>query len=176
MSVIGFYRYKVKPNTNQDVNLYINGILSGTKTIEIKDFCEGSKRIKFLNKDGQYRFVVFNKYYEINDKPKEIGKVNNIITSLLSSQTAEKSVGYKNERKLDLVSESISQDELNVFKDLWTSPRVYLYIGDGLTDEISDWVEVTIQTKNPITKIPKGSYTDIKLSAILPKHYSVNML
>lgn len=176
MSKIGYYRVKQNVEQDSEVKLYINNLLASTKNIIIKDWCEGNKRIKFINKDGQYRFLSFNRYFEGKDKVKELGKVNKLMTSLLDSQSSESSIGNKNDRTLSLRSDDISEDELLILNDLWASPRIYLYIGDGITEEKKDWIEVTIKAKKPILNIKKGSYTDILIDLTLPKHYTVNMI
>jgi len=176
MSYIGFYRYKITPSANQNVEMYIDNILTSTKSIEVRAYCDESKRLKFLNKDGQYRFATFNRFYETKDKPKEIGRANKIISSLLSSQSDTESIGYKNDKTISLTADDISQTELLVLKDLWTSPRVFLYVGDGVTDTEEDYIQVEVKVKNPINRISKGSFIDIKLDVILPRHYTINML
>ena len=176
MSEIGFYRYKANVSQDSEVKLYINYALASTKQIVIKDWCEDNKRIKFLNRDGQYRFTSFNRFYEYADKPKQIGKVNKLITSLLDSQSDTDSVGVRNERMLYLTADDISEAELNIMKDLWTSPRVFLYVGDGITDVESDYVQVIIKAKNPVNNIPKGSYIDLRIEVKLPKHYTITMI
>jgi hypothetical protein len=130
--------------------------------------------LKYLNKDGQYRFFGFNKYWERSDKPKEIGRSNKIITSLLSSQTDSVSIGYRNERTLDLVAENVTQEELTQLADIWLSPKVYLRVGDGDTSE--DWIEVTIDTKDTVSRIRKGNAKDVELSVVLPKWYNIGLL
>lgn len=173
MSTIGYYRYKFSPTSSQDVNVYVNGILEGTKSVIVQDWCDNNKFIKFLNKDGQYRFFAFNRFWESSDKPKEIGRASNIITSLLNSQSAEKSIGYKNTRSIEVTAD-VTQDELNILQDLWTSPKVYLHIGTTYSE--SDWLEVSISTKNTVNKIKKGSVTKIVATIELPEWYSISLL
>jgi len=175
MSNIGYYRYKKTATSNSDVYLYINGELVSTKTIIVKEFCTNNKLIKYLNKDGQYRFYTFNRFWESKDKPKEIGRTNKIITSLFNSQSSESTVGYKNERTLEMTAENVSQSELDILNDLWKGPKVYLYIGTG-SDLESDWLEVSISAKDTITRIRKGGYKDITITVLLPEWYSITLL
>ena len=108
----------VVDNTRYDIQIFSTELIT-TKTIIVREFCDNSILLKYLNKDGQYRFFGFNKYWERSDKPKEIGRSNKIITSLLSSQTDSVSIGYRNERTLDLVAENVSQEELTQLADIW---------------------------------------------------------
>lgn len=176
MSKIGLYRYKFAPQQDITVSLFVNYVLTSSKQVIVKDWCEGDKKIKFLNKDGQYRYIAFNRFYEGSDKPKELGRANKTILSLLSSQASENSVGYKNDRTINLRSDHVSQEELAIIKDVYTSPRVFYYVGDGTTDVENDWIQVSVKAKNPITNIRKGSFTDVIIDITLPEHYTINML
>jgi len=175
MSKIGYYRYKNVFNSNTELGLYVNGELESIKNVYVRDWCEGNILLKYINKNGQYRFFPFNKYWEREDKPKEIGKANKIIVSLLEDQSSQKSVGYKNERALNLVAESVTQDELEILNDIYTSPNVFVYIGIN-TDTIQDWLQVTIESRKPSSKIKKGNVTDVELSVVFPEWYSIGLL
>jgi len=84
-------------------------------------------------------------------------------------------VGYKNERALNLVAESVTQDELEILNDIYTSPNVFVYIGIN-TDTIQDWLQVTIESRKPSSKIKKGNVTDVELSVVFPEWYSIGLL
>lgn len=178
MSEVGYYRYKLTDLTEgtRVISFYKNGSLSGTKTITIKPFCSLQKYLKYLDSKGQYRFFIFNKFYEISDKPKLLGKSNKIITSILTSQTDSNNVGYKNERTITLVNDDVSASELIILSDVYTSPRVYLYIGDGTTDETKDWIEVTITSKDNQYKWKKQKFGTVKIDVQLPEWYTIKMI
>lgn len=176
MSEVGYYRYKITPIADRTAKIYINGVATPEKIVKVLPWCDGNKRIKFLNKNGQYRFAAFNRFHESSDKPKEIGQVNKIITSLLHSQSETNSVGMNTTRTLNLVADDVSSDQLEILKDLWLSPRVYLYIGNGTTDLESDYILVTAKVKNPVNNIMKGSYLDLVVELELPKHYTITMI
>lgn len=176
MSTVGYYRYKAVFNSDSDVNLYINQEIVATKSVKVRPVCDEFKIIKYLNKDGQYRFFNFNRFWESRDKPREIGRANKIITSLLDTQSSSSSIGYKNDKTITVYADDVSQEELILLVDLWTSPRVYLYMGDGTTYDISDWVEVSIKSKDNLNRIKKGGYQDLFMDIILPEHYTINML
>lgn len=176
MSEIGYYRHKSTPSADQDVTLYVNGVEVVAKSIVLREWCDGSKLIKFLNKAGQYRFFAFNQYWESSDKAKKIGKSNKIITSLLTSKSSTDNMGYKNTRTITCVADDVTQAQLDILSDLWTSPKVLLYVGDHVTYDIDDWIEVEAISKNPINKIRKGGSTDISVSITLPEWYSITLL
>ena len=106
MSKIGYYRYKLDnlPVGNTTISFYINGALAVTHSIVVKPYCTGEKLIKYLDKDGQYRFYPFNKYYEERIDAKLIGKTNEFITSILTAQSNEKNIGYKSAKTLSLIA------------------------------------------------------------------------
>lgn len=174
MSEIGYYRYKTIADEEKIVNFTKDGILAGTKTIIPIEVCEGSKILKYLDRSGQYRFYPFNKFWESKDKPKLLGKASKIIESVLNSQSSESNIGYKNDRTISLVAENVSQDELTLLSDIYTSPRVLLYIGTT-TDEKKDWIEVDVKGDN-INRLRKRKFTKVNIDITLPKWYSISML
>lgn len=178
MSQIGFYRYKVNSFSegNNTISFLVNGSLVVTHTIVTKQACTGNQLVKYLDKNGQYRFYPFNRFYEKRDNPQELGQTNEFITNLLNAQTNSKSVGYKNKRSISLVAEYVTSDELDVLSDLWTSPRVYLYIGDGTSDNLEDWVQCKIINGDNLVRRRKGDNGRINLELELPEHFTITML
>jgi hypothetical protein len=175
MSSVGYYRYKTTANQEKTLSVFINGSLAGSKDIVPVDSCEDDLIIKYLDKNGHYRFRPFNKYYQKNDDPTEIGKVNRFITNIRTDQSDTQSVGYRNNR-LIFANTDIPNNELEKFIDIYTSPRVYLYIGDGTTDNMADWVEVKLTSRNNIVKRSRGNTGRIDITIELPANYSVQMI
>lgn len=177
MSSIGYYRYELSNVGNgvtKTVTLNIGGTPTYTKTITGKEFCTGSKLIKFLDKKGQYRFLPCNKFYQTLDNPTLIGKTNELITSILSDQTNSKSIGYRNDRVLSLVSCDLNETELTFTSDIYSSPRVYLYIGTG--DDAKDWLQVTVLSSDNIVKRRKLNFGVINFSVQLPENFTIKMI
>jgi hypothetical protein len=176
MSEVGYYRLKLSdlPVGSRTISFYKNGSLSGSKTITIKPSCEDQKILKYIDSKGQFRFFPFNKYYDVSDKPKLIGKANKIITSILTSQSDSSNIGYRNERTISLVADDVSQEELVILSDIYTSPRVFLFVGSG--DSVSDWIEVTIKAKDNQYKWRKNKFGAVKIDVELPEWYSIKML
>lgn len=175
MSTIGYYRYKTLADEAKEVNFTVNGVLTGTKTITPINFCVGGKILKYLDKNGQYRFYPFNKYYETNDNPTLIGTSNKLITSILSDQSNKKNIGYKNERKISLVAD-VPNDELDKLVDIYSSPRVYLYIGNGSQDGDQYWLEVEANADQNIVRRRKANTGQINITVTLPENYSIKMI
>jgi hypothetical protein len=177
MSDIGYYRYKVASVgvNGSTVVFSVNGNPAKTVTITPVQICTGARILKYLNRDGQYRFFPFSNYYEELDIPTEIGKTNKLITSILTAKSSNSSIGYKSDRVVNLYSEPVSETQLEILKDIYTSPRVYLYIGTG-NDNDSDWIEVTIKADRHIRKEAKKKFSRICIEVKLPETYSITML
>lgn len=174
MSKIGYYRVKTLVEGGKELTLYKNGVEASTAVVKSLDQCSEDRIVKFLDSKGQYRFFVFNKYYDVQDSPKQIGSTNEFITSILTDKTNSKNIGYKNERQLSLSAE-VTNDQLPYLPDIHFSPRVYLYIGNGTSDIDRDWVEVTVSSDN-IVKRKKGNSGPITLRVTLPEWFTIKMI
>lgn len=175
MSQVGYYRYKLNDLTvgTRTITFFKNGTPSGSKTIDVKEWCEGNKILKFLDRNGQYRFYPFNRYWETKDKPKLIGKASKIIESVLDSQSNTSNVGYKNTRTISLVAENVSETEMSVLADIYSSPRVFMYVGED-TDLAKDWIQVEIKKGGQVS-LRKANFGKIELDVILPEWYTIRM-
>jgi hypothetical protein len=178
MSNIGYYRKKIKPASAGTLTATFvrDGVDSGTKTIRVKKMCAGYKVLKYLNKNGQYRVYPFERTFVFSNKPESIGQTNELITSILTAQTNSKNIGFRNERTFDLIAVSVPADELVLLSDLVTSPRVYLYVGDGTTDLQKDWVEVEISNATEIIENTNKKFNDFTITVKLPENFNVTML
>lgn len=175
MSVVGYYRYKTLADVEKDVNFVVNFVLTSTKTVRPLDFCPEARILKYLDRNGQYRFFPFYQYYETKDRPKQIGSTNKFITSILTDQSSESNIGYKNERKVSLSTDATTE-ELDTLTDIYTSPRVYLYVGANTSDTPQDWLEVVGVVKNPIVRRRKANTGGIDIVVTLPEHFTIKMI
>lgn len=173
----GYYRLKVSDLDADTTYQLKEGVtVLATKTVRVKEFCTGSRYMKYLDRNGQYRFYPFNPMWETKDSPKKIGQINQLITNILIDQGGSKSVGYTNDRKLTLVADDVLNDELDILSDVYTSPRVYLEIGDGTTDEAKDWVRVDVVSSDNLVRRKKGNTSKVQLTVTLPEWYNITML
>lgn len=174
MSKIGFYRYKIENATTQDVTLYINNVIASVKHVVARPVCTGFKMLRWLDRNGQFRFYPFNAEHAVKYSPKQIGDVNNIVSSLLSSRSDTKNVGYNATRSMTLRAVQVSQTELDILSDLYISPRVSLYVGDLSKYEDTDWIDVTVSGDN-IARRDKLNFGKVELTVTLPKHHTITM-
>lgn len=174
MSQVGFYRYKAAPAINKTYKWIVNNLEAGAKEVKVLDTCPGDLILKYLDHNGQYRFYPFSRYYETNDTPQKIGSVNKFLTSILTDQSNNSNVGYKNQRIISATAEA-NTEQLGKLNDIYTSPRVYLYIGSG-TDTAQDWIEIEINAAPAVVKRRKANSGFISVNIVLPEHYTITML
>lgn len=172
MSKIGYYRYKCLADIEKIIPFYINSELVCEHTIKPILVCGTPKVLKYLDSNGQYRIYPFSSVYRSLETQKQIGSVNKFITSILTGQTNKQNIGYNNERKLELTA-NVAGDELEKLTDIYTSPRVYLFIGTGNSDLANDWLEVTIEIKDAIIHRPKGNYGQMDITVNLPEQFTI---
>ena len=178
MSRIGYYRYKLDnlstAQVTKNVTFYINNISVVTHSINISQFCEGEKLLKYLDTEGQYRFISFNKYWEGRNNPESIGVTSEIVKNILNAQSNEKALGYKNNKTLSLTKSDISADQLLVYQQILTSPRVYLQIGE--LDGLQDWLLVSVRPIDAVYKRRKLLGGNFSIEITLPENYSQKMI
>lgn len=174
MSNIGYYRYKVIPSAvgTTTVEFYVNGSLKKTCTVVAREFCNGYKILKYLDSSGRYRFFPFNHKWQQVDRPTLLGEMENFVTSILDSQSDTKVIGYKTQRTLTLTAGSVSVDELEKLADIFNSPMVYLYVGDGVNDRTQDWILVTV-SGDGIGRRKNNQFGKVVIEVKLPEHYSI---
>jgi hypothetical protein len=175
MSEIGYYRYKTIADAVKTISWIVNSSYVASKEVIPVQACEGSLILKYLDSNGQYRFYPFNKFYRTFDVPESIGKTNKFITNILNDQTSKQNIGFRNERKISLVAD-VPDAELEKLTDIYTSPRVYLYIGSGSSDAASDWLEVSQEIPDAIVRRRKRNSGKIEINLTLPKHFTIAMI
>ena len=168
----GYYRYKLNDLAAGTYYFQwtVNGVVSCVNKVVIKPICPNDMYIKYLDSKGYYRFFIFNSYWQQRDETSLIGKVNNLVTSIQKAQSSSKNIGYKNTRKLILTAGNVSAQELELLKDIYTSPRVYIKTKDG----DSQWVLVTV-VGDGIGKNYKSTNKSVTLEIELPEQYTISM-
>ena len=177
MSQIGFYRYKIEQAlaVPEEVKFFVNGILTSTATIIPRINCGGQKLIKYLDSSGRYRVFSFNNYWQQSNKPKEIGTINVFYPSLTFGQSESKSIGYTNTKTLTLSAENVSDEELEILEDIYSSPRVYLYVGRTGGDTLPDWILVSV-SGDGIGRRKKKLFGKVTITVDLPKQYCISLM
>lgn len=171
------YRYKIASATAGRFPVFFkrDGVTVAAQCVEFKPFCAGGKILKFMDRNGLYRFFPFNEYWEESFKPDMIGETEYSIDSLRTAQSGTRNIGYENSKELNLVAYDVTASELAILEDLFVSMRVYLYIGTT-GDAPADWLLVTVTSGNNISRRRRGSLGKIDVTVKLPEQYTVTGL
>ena len=145
------------------------------KKIKVLPYCEGDIILKYLDRNGMYRFYRFTKNYERTVDTDEIGSIEHTFTSLSTGQGYQKSIGNKSVDKIKARAENVPVEDLNILKDLYTSPRVYFHLGEAGTDNLSNWVLVKVKGDG-IAKLPKRNFVNVEIEIELPANNEITML
>jgi hypothetical protein len=164
--VVGMYRAYVEATEDSIYFIKLGTEIKQAYIVKYKEQCEGMT-LKFLDNNGMYRFISCNKFYETKTSPKLLGIVNNFVISL-SDFGKTKNVGYTSDKIYSLVYESQNDYDLDLIKDLYISPMVYLLIGEI-------WVAVDIKGDN-INKTRKKSIRTINLEATIKDINTITLL
>jgi len=164
------YKYKVSnlPTGLNEVDIYINGVKASTATVLIRENCENGIYLKYLDRYGRYRFFLFNNLWRGSFSVRKIGTRANF--SGVNIQQQDRVVGYESNRNITAVADIVTQKEIDVLSDIYTSPRVYLKIGN--TDTIKDWLLVEV-SGDGLYRLGKLKLTKVTLTITLPRHYAV---
>lgn len=164
----GFLRKCIIPDTI-GLNVYVVTIdgVGYAHTVDVKPWCDGNIMLKYLDRNGYYRFMHFNSYYNRQSTPELIGHVNELITSLLTDKGDRRILGYNNNDTLTMTAMPLRYNDIFLLKDLYNSHDVQIYT--------TKWIRVTIQGDG-ITKLNKRTVKDVTITAALPKSYNITEL
>lgn len=164
--------YREKKLLTESANITVNGV---TKFVEVLPYCEGDIVLKYLDKNGMYRFYKFSRFYARNVRGELIGSVENVFTSLSSGQGFKKNIGYNAQEELTVKANAVPASHMESLQDIYTSARVYMHIGDHGDDALKDWVLVDVEGDGLI-KHKKRQFNDIELTILPPANNEITML
>lgn len=165
----GFIRKALEPTSvgNFTETLVIEGE-EFSHNYKVRDFCNSDLLLKFLDNDGQYRFLGLSSYYQKSVSPQKIGDVDRIVTSLQTDKGDKRRIGYNTSVIITGSIDSLSESELLATADLFSSNDVELRIG-------AKWVQVFVQGDG-IIKPGKGKFKDLTVNLELPRSYNITSL
>jgi hypothetical protein len=70
---------------------------------------------------------------------------------------------------------NVTKWERSILASLGNSPRVYMYVGNFTTDDMSDYIEVTVKTDG-IARSEKQLASMFEVTVTLPKYNNVTMM
>lgn len=166
----GFYREKMLLTQNTTIT---RG--GKAKAVEVLPYCDGDVILKYLDRNGMYRFYKFSRFYRREIKPELIGSVENFFGSLSTAQGYKKNIGYRSQEELTVKAVAVPARHMESLKDIYTSPRIYMHIGVLGDDNASDWVLVDIESDGMI-KHNRRQFNDIELTILPPANNEITML
>lgn len=162
-------------NLEMECSLTINKFykLDPDQVINIKSFepCDGGKYIKYLSREGFYRYWLFNKYFTIEGSQTKIGSLVNYFDTMVGSQGRTKNIGYKDAlQKIIVTSENVDKEDQRMLMDIFTSPAVYLWTATpGTTDIETLWTLVDVEGSHQIKE--KNNFQEFTCTLVLPELY-----
>src|SRR5690554_5452644 len=145
------------------------------KTIEVLPHCDGDVILKYIDRNGMYRFYKFSRFYRREIEPELIGSIENIFGSLSTAQGYKKNIGYRSQDELTVKAVAVPAHHMEALKDIYTSPRVYMHIGPLGDDNASNWVLVDVEGDGMI-KHNRRQFNDIELTILPPANNEITML
>jgi hypothetical protein len=145
------------------------GAIEQTHYIIIEDMCEDDIRIKWLSKEGFYKYGVFSQYLKSNRKIKDGLKVPVYFTEMYDQKANENIITKELQIGLRLRKLQTGTTKLEYYLDLASSPKVYLNIGTQTYLRSPDWLQVNVKW-NP-NYFVKKNFHDIVIDVYKPKSY-----
>ena len=155
----GLYKVNVR-----DTN--ISGTILQTHYIYVEASCIDDIHIKWLAKDGYYKFGTFSKFQNSYNKIKQGQTIPTYFTQLSETKSRETVLTKELQKGLELSKNRVDSNKLDYYLDLASSPKVYMNIGDVVTD---NWIEVQVQWSPSYSF--KTNFHNIKVKFNLPKSY-----
>lgn len=165
-----FYREKMMLTQNTTIT---RG--GKAKAVEVLPHCDGDVILKYIDRNGMYRFYKFSRFYRREIKPELIGSIENVFGSLASGQGYKKNIGYRSQEELTVKAVAVPAHHMEALKDIYTSPRIYMHVGALGSDDASDWVLVDVEGDGMI-KHNRRQFNDIELTILPPANNEITML
>jgi len=166
----GFYREKMLLTQNTTIT---RG--GKAKAVEVLPHCDGDVILKYIDRNGMYRFYKFSRFYRREIEPELIGSIENIFGNLSTAQGYKKNIGYRSQDELTVKAVAVPAHHMESLKDIYTSPRVYMHIGALGDDNASDWLLVDVEGDGMI-KHNRRQFNDIELTILPPANNEITML
>ncbi len=169
---VGFYKIPITGNNESGVykvnirDTNISGAIMQTHYIIVEKTCIDDIQIKWLAKDGFYKFGTFNKYTNNNRKTKDGLEVPTYFTAFSDTLTRNSLITKTQQKGITLNKAQVATDTLEYYLDLACSPKVYLNIG---TIAVANWVEVKVNWQPSYNA--NNNFHKISVNIQLPESY-----
>ena len=132
--------------------------------------------LKWLNQYGSYNYWLFNKAYAHNESSQSLGLINNDFNNLKDTISQSKSLGKNTSSSLDLLSDNLNSNDINMLKGVLSSAKVYLFMGERFTaNTFNQWLEVQIPNSNQTLRDFKNNTPEVRISIDLPNGYNIKL-
>lgn len=138
-------------------------------TEKITDFCNDGHYIKWINRYGGWSYWLFdkgNKTLSVKSK----GRLNNNYNNLEDTISQTISLGNEANEVLQVVQDTINEQEFSILQDILDSAKIYLFTGLAFSQNtFNDWVEIELKNGNFRIENAKGKLRNLNLSFDLPE-------
>ena len=134
--------------------------------------CDGVY-IRYLSKEGFYRYWLFEGFKRSSITAKKIGNLIQSLDTLVGAQSRVQNIGYNEvTQRVDVISHNVTQEQQEQLIDIFTSPAVYIWNGEsGDASAEADWILLDeVQGQHEINY--KRQFQAVSASLILPELYT----
>ena len=132
--------------------------------------------VKWLNQYGGYNYWLFNEFYQVDERTKSLGSINNDFYNIEDTISQSKQLGKDSADTWTIYADALKPNDMNVLRGILTSPKIYLFTGIRFAqNNFNDWLEVNLKTTSATVKEPREDQTDIKLQIELPNDYNIKL-
>lgn len=132
--------------------------------------------IKWLNQYGSYNYWLFNSQHEEIIGHSSKGVINNDFNSLDNTTSVFKSLGRDVKHEINVLSDQLTQDDIDLLSGICYSPKIYLFTGVPYSEaSLNDWVEIELKNGNVPLRDFKGNVPDVELTFKLPDNYTISL-
>ena len=171
-STTAFYKAVITPDEAGYYKATVNdgGGNSYYFYVIVEDSCLDDIRVKWLGEQGIYKYGTFSEYKTEKHSAKK-GLSVDVFNYSLSSAVARSSIVSKtNQRTWTLQKKTVPKEVYQLYLDLAKSPKVYLNVGDYVTDK---WIEVSVKWTPSL--LTKKDFQNITLDIEFPEDYVQNL-
>lgn len=137
-------------------------------TVHVEDVCDDDIILTFLDHRGMFRQTNIGRYYEERIAQGDSIATLNPYVNIYSGYSDTKDVSVDGERTIVATKSNVGRNEMEIIKDIITSPCVYLSKGTS-ADKIRVRVNVTDNTVFSTRK----PFANVGLEITMPKYYTI---
>ena len=143
--------------------------------IDKQDVCEGVY-LKWYNNYGGFNYWKFDNIFKKAVSTKSIGEIVTDFDNLNETFSNTSEVGKAGIEKIQVNTDSLTDNELRLLKPLLTSPKVYLFVNQPFARATAnDWLEVKITSTSYAVRNYKEQPVALSFDIEMPDLYTQNL-